>query len=314
MIHIALCFTDTTGSYYKHALVTVASILDNTSSPLCLHLIHDDTLSKHAATCFVELCKRHDQELRLHHAGEIPEATRDNVIAQFGKGALYRMLLPRLLEVDKVLYFDCDIVCLADVQEIFHYDISPNYLGAVAMESEQSANWQKRLRLTCGFCINTGVLLMNLDKIRDSMQDFEERLFAIIENFPTKIGDQDAINILYDTVSNAYLLLPGFCNLRTEQKDHSTWPLQNYYGNVIHFAGKKPWQTLTPPSLFYWKYYARLFPCEDVFEMMEHLEPYEHAYLFSFIMQKDKRRRMVNRCHNLVTKGLRKTLLQRICR
>ena len=62
MNHVALCFTDITGAYYKHALVTALSILDNTKKPLCLHLIHDDTLSGDATARFTDVCGNTDKK------------------------------------------------------------------------------------------------------------------------------------------------------------------------------------------------------------------------------------------------------------
>ena len=314
MNHVALCFTDTTGTYYKHALVAALSILDNTQKPLCLHLIHDDTLSGDAAARFTDVCGQYGQKICFYHAQDIPDATVGNVISKLSKGALYRTMLPKLLDVDTVLYFDCDTVCLAEIDDIFELDVTQHYLGAVVMDAEQGRSWASKLRLTCGFCINTGVLLMNLRKIRNDMPDYTEKLFSVVERFPGKIGDQGAVNILFDKTPGAYLFFPEFCNFRTEHEDHSVLPLREYYGKVIHFAGKKPWQVFTLPSLFYWKYYARLFPEEDVFAMMEKLDPYEYAYLFSFILQDDRRRRKVRRWHDFVVKGLWKTLQQKVRR
>lgn len=314
MIHVALCLTDTPGTYYKHALVTALSILDNTTSRICLHLVHDETFSQEAIRSFEAVFQQYGQEFRLYHANTIPQETINNIPASLGKGTLYKTMLPKLVSVDKILYLDCDIVCLVDVSKIFCFDISDHYLGAVKMEPWQGKKWIRNLKLTCGFCINAGVLLMNLDKIRKDIPDYEERLFSIGRNSPVKVGDQGATNLLFDKIPGAYFFLPGFCNLRTEQSDHSTWPLKNYYGNVVHFAGKKPWQVLTQPGLLYWKYYARLFPGEDVFERMEKLAPYEYACLLSFILRDDARRRKVQRGYEIEKNGFWGTLRKRLKR
>ena len=312
MIHVAICLTDPTGIYFKHALVAALSVLDNTQSPVCLHLVHDETFSDEALKLFQSVFAQHGQELRLYQAGDIPQETINNVPSFLGKGTLYKTMLPRLLPVEKALYLDCDVVCLADVKDVFSFDIAPNYLGAVKMDSQQGEKWVKNLGLACGFCINAGVLLMNLDKIRKDIPDYENRIFAIGRNALVKVGDQGATNLLFDGVPSAYFFLPEFCNLRTEQGDHSTWPLPEYRGNVIHFAGKKPWQTLTQPGFFYWKYYSRLFPDEDVFEKMEKLAPYEYAHLLSFILSNDKRRRKVRRSYEMQKKGFWQTLLKKL--
>lgn len=126
--------------------------------------------------------------------------------------------------------------------------------------------------------------------------------------------DQGALNLIFNPMPGAYLFLPEDCNFRTELGDHATWPLARYRGKVLHFAGKKPWQVLTQPALFYWKYYSRLFPSEDVFEQMEKLEPYEQAYLFSFILGNDGRRRRLRREYEIATQGLWNTIKKRLLR
>ena len=303
MIHVAICLTDTSGHYHKHALVTAASVLDNTKSGLCLHLVHDETLSPAAEKAFHDLCVRHGQMLRLHHAREIPEEVEGNVLTFLGKGTLYKTMLPSLLLEDKVLYLDCDIICLCDVATVFQFDISGYFLGAVKKGQKQALVWCKKLGLRSDFCINAGVLLMNLDKIRRDIPDYTERLFGVVRGNGTRIGDQGATNIFFDGKPDAYVFLPEFCNFLMEQGDNFTLPMKDYQGKILHFAGQKPWEVFSAPSVFYWKYYAALFPEEDVFARMEALEPYEYAHLFSFMLRKEPVRRMVNRLCEVESTG-----------
>lgn len=314
MIHVALCFTDPKGTYYKHALVTALSVLDNCRSPLCLHVVHDETLGEEQKALFADLCERHGQSIRFCHAGQIPEETVSNVPSFLGKGALFKTMLPSLIDEDKVLYLDCDIVCLADVATIFAFDLGEAFLGVAKMDREQGRNWARKLGLTCGFCINTGVLLMNLKKIRQEIPDFTTRVFEAARKARVKVGDQGAIALFFDTRPEAYTFLPEYCNLRTEQKDNALWPMADYQGQVIHFAGKKPWQTLSTPGLHYWKYYSRLFPDTDVFALLESLAPLEHNALYRHAAKNRRVLRWIARSAELSAKGLPAMLLGRLKR
>lgn len=311
MTHVAICLTDKTGAYYKHALVTAASVLDNAKGEVRLHLVHDETLSPAAEKAFQDLCARYGQTLHLHHAREIPEAAERNVPAFLGKGTLYKTMLPVLLRENKVLYLDCDIVCLCDVAEVFQFDVSEHFLGAVKMGREQGLKWSKKLGLTSDFCINAGVLLMNLEKIRREIPDYSDRLLDVVRTKNIPVGDQGATNTFFDGRPDAYHFLPEFCNFRTEQEDHATLPFRDYRGKIIHFAGRKPWEVFSAPAVFYWKYYAALFPEEDAFTRMEALEPYEYAPLFSFMMRHERVRRWVNRLYEISENGFLKTLKKR---
>ena len=44
VIHIALAFCDPKGTYCRHVSVVMASIFANTSSTVCIHIVHDNTL------------------------------------------------------------------------------------------------------------------------------------------------------------------------------------------------------------------------------------------------------------------------------
>ena len=45
-VHIALSVYDPSGSYSRHAGATIASVLKNTDSLICFHILHDSTLNK----------------------------------------------------------------------------------------------------------------------------------------------------------------------------------------------------------------------------------------------------------------------------
>ena len=310
--HVAICLSDSSGTYYKHALVTAASILDNAKGGICLHVVHDETLIPTAEEAFRNLCAGYNQQLVLHRVGDLPEGTARNVPPAFGRGAMYKMMLPELISEGKVLYLDCDTVCTCDVADIYAHDVSQKYLGAVKMGRKQGLKWCKMLGLKSNFCINSGVMLLNLDKIRKEIPRYTEDLLSVVKDWKKPIGDQEAISIFFDGNGEAYSFLPEACNFRIEQEDKATLPLPDYQGKILHFAGKKPWQVFSAPAVYYWKYYAMLFPQENVFEQMERLQPYEYAHLFSFIMRHEQLRRWVNRLFLIQQNGLWSTLMDRI--
>lgn len=312
VVHVALCFTDAAGRYYKHALVTALSVLDNAQGPVVLHLVHDGTVSSEAQAAFEGICGRYGQKLALYRAREISQETQKNIPAFLGKGTLYKTMLPELIQEDKVLYLDCDIICACDVANIFTHDVSGYYLGAVKMGQEQGLKWVRKLGLRSAFCINAGVLLMNLAKIRREIPEYTDRLLEVVRTARIQVGDQGATNIFFDGKADAYRFLPEFCNVRVEQQDNATLPMSGYRGKVIHFAGKKPWEVFSAPALWYWKYYSMAFPEEDVFALMEKLEPYEYAPLFSFVMRHERVRRWIGRLHEAEQKGWRAMLRRRM--
>ena len=97
-------------------------------------------------------------------------------------------------DLDKIIYLDCDIVVLNDLQSLWNFDVSD---VAVAMapdlsfEDKRSLN---RLGITTGYYLNSGVILMNLDYWRK--HDVQNRVISYILEKGDKLiyNDQDALN------------------------------------------------------------------------------------------------------------------------
>jgi lipopolysaccharide biosynthesis glycosyltransferase len=180
------------------------------------------------------------------------------------KTSLLKYYIAKVLpNLDKVLYVDSDILVLHDLNSIYKTDITGKYLAAVKDPSWFFENMHVvELNLDYrGFYFNSGVMLMNLKKIRD------DNLLAKLEdytnnNFRTYM-DQDALNVV---VENDVVLLPVEANTMNfffEHNDMKT--LGNFYNRdwksyedvfanatILHFASsKKPLGALADKFQFF---------------------------------------------------------------
>lgn len=87
--------------------------------------------------------------------------------------AYYRYLLPNLLkEESKILYLDIDILCRGKLGQLYNTDISKHYIAAVPDSYiERGYGRWKGFKKAVGLredetYVNSGLLLMNLEKIR----------------------------------------------------------------------------------------------------------------------------------------------------
>ena len=186
--------------------------------------------------------------------------------------------LPKL---DKVLYLDSDILVLRDLNELYQTDLADNYLAVVKDPSWFFENMHVlELHLEeRGFYFNTGVMLMNLAKIR------EDGVLAKLEEFTNNnfrtYMDQDAFNVV---VKDKVQLLPfedNAMNFFFEHVDLKT--MGDFYGRqwksyeevfapvtVLHFASsKKPLGAEAQHNQFFrmlqrlwYKYYTPLAPLD----------------------------------------------------
>ena len=170
------------------------------------------------------------------------------------KPTCYRLGLGKiLLQYEKCIYLDSDIIVCTDLAELFSTDLEGYYLGGVKDFdfNDPFQNHDERYKET-GLSaksnyINTGVLLMNLKKIR---QDKMTETFCAEIKKGYLFQDQDVLNI---TCRNKIRLLPVKYNLMNYlflfpgRKPYLIYPEEEFdeaknNPMIIHYAAHvKPW-------------------------------------------------------------------------
>ena len=175
----------------------------------------------------------------------------------FTKEMYYRLLASRMLpeSEDRVLYLDPDILIRGSVEEFYHLPFDGKML--IAMPDPPQTNdpkcpdnrphWQRLGIPESSTYVNSGVLLMNLKRMREENFDVS----GIFEIINEKSGDliypdQDAINVYFrDSMkiwNNLYNYNPGLL-----ANEVVKWGLSKKYRRrenpiIVHFMGPvKPW-------------------------------------------------------------------------
>jgi lipopolysaccharide biosynthesis glycosyltransferase len=165
--------------------------------------------------------------------------------ATLGPGESYmtycRILLPRLLNVKRLIYLDCDVLVFRDLAQLFDLELAPGKVLAAALDSEtlsladdsptiaDASNLPRE-----GAYFNCGVMLMNLDELRK--QDFFERAVEFLNSKSAyRFWDQSAINfLLYGQIEE----LPDYWN-------RASWRFDAQQNNdldcVLHYTTSAPW-------------------------------------------------------------------------
>lgn len=197
----------------------------------------------------------------------------------------YRTVVPYALKNhNKALVLDVDMVCLDDPAKLYFEDIDNYYAGAVkdtvyqgwlngfAPDTKQYAKDVLKLENPYNYC-NTGVILMNLDKIRKSMT--EDFVKGFINTHEFQIYEQDTLNVLYQ--NHMKFLHPRWnlfaytnygvkesINLSVHTDEQAYQAARNNPGFIHYAAHPKPW---TNPkcdlSVYFWKY-ARMSPLYEL--------------------------------------------------
>lgn len=112
--------------------------------------------------------------------------------------AIFKFDLPNIFpNLDKILYVDGDVLFQSDLINLYNEDISKNYAGVVIDYNGLTypSEFKKRLRVKNKYYFNSGMLLLNLKKLREDnipQKLIKYRLYK--NNF---YMDQDAFNVVF---------------------------------------------------------------------------------------------------------------------
>ncbi|HEM3164487.1 TPA: SP_1767 family glycosyltransferase [Streptococcus suis] len=164
---------------------------------------------------------------------------------QFPIESFSRFLLPELLiDLERILYLDVDILVHGNLMELFQTDLEGYALGAI-VEADIFKYYQWYLD-SLGFGPNdayfsSGVLLMDLDKMRQNGTTNQLITMAIDKARDYKFPDQDILNLYYK--GNFKQLSPAYnyTDVRKQNKELATDEIV-----IEHFNGDiKAWHAIT---------------------------------------------------------------------
>lgn len=254
LMNIVLAAND---GYMEHLAVTLVSILVNAnkSDSFKFYILSNDITERSKENLLrLKFFKNFEIEFL-----KIPEEDFAMLPENFHlkKQAYYRLKIPKLISEEKALYLDCDIIVRKSLAELYSKDISNVYAAVIEdIKFGKSTNNTEMLELhNISNYFNSGVMLLNLDKLRQESV-MESCLDFCIKN-PEKLFycDQDALNCVMDKF--CLFLEPKF-NFQY-QPYHK--PIKELYKNckkdivLTHFVSdQKPWD-LKPTLKFGLEYY-----------------------------------------------------------
>ncbi len=177
---------------------------------IAIAMAADARYAQHAAVAMVSIAAQaaHPEQIRFYFlADAVPYSNADReqlfVSGQLSPTAYTRLSLAEILpiEVERVLYLDCDIIVRDDIAQLWQYDLQGQALGAVKdfgiMASHKS--WAQKCRLMPlhdGMdYFNSGVLLLDLQMWRQ--EGYGQTLLDMVQKQRFPHHDQDALNLLF---------------------------------------------------------------------------------------------------------------------
>jgi lipopolysaccharide biosynthesis glycosyltransferase len=259
-INICMSFDD---NYLIPALTTLKSILKHTKSYINLYVLCDNRLSE---------TSRNIVKNNLSNNFNILFVDVDPGILNYmplnrtyiSINTYYRLLIHKLINVDKIIYLDSDLIVADDIRKLWDIDIKEFCIAGVL--DEGGVMQSRRLHLgTKSNYINAGVIILNIKEIKKL---YSNPLKSYLETYYYNrkyitLQDQDILNIIF---KDSILVLPLKWNVNgrifeVNELDHKyndddvKTALKDL--GIIHFTDrKKPWkfQATHPLKSIYWYY------------------------------------------------------------
>ena len=181
----------------------------------------------------------------------------------FTKANYYRLLIPKLISEDKILYLDADIVVKGSIDSLYESDIKDYYIGAIENPGFTRHN-ELKMDIRSKY-FNSGVMLMNLKKWRSS--ELANKVIEFVENNPKKIEfvDQCGLNSI---INGAWMEFSPKYNQQSVIFEENFVAKYNCFNSdeldealkapvIIHYTGSsKPWHLRNkhPYKYLYWRY------------------------------------------------------------
>jgi|GEM_PF-1229690 len=253
-ITIAISIYDPTGSYARHVGVTLASIFANTRNPICAYVLTDETLNLENRKKLITIAERFNQNIIFIDVILPNDWQNINTGQLYTKAILYRLLLPDLLQEHRVIYLDCDIIVDMDIQKLWNIPLHGQPLAAAKDQGIRKLHKDLQqkvhsLGVSLDTYFNSGVLVFDLDKIRDEYHLVTKFNEFLCLNANSILLDQDFLNWLfhesYEQLHPSFNILVGYAESRYFLKGQQ----------ILHFTPIKSWKMpFCGIGLEYWKY------------------------------------------------------------
>lgn len=265
---------NTDDKYLQHAMAMLCSLFENNKKhDIDVHVLMK-ALSDKSQAYINDLSKHYGNDVFFYNVDEeILEGVQFRKKRPLSMAAYYRLLLSSILpdHVDKVLYLDCDMIVMRDIQEIFMIELDGYALAATLDDFPYSQQHRLQLHMEVGertFC--SGIMLVNLDYWRKNNVEPYLLEYAKRHREVVYLHDQDVLNYYF---KKKWFLLPPKWNHRVGNLRAINTPIYKKFDRIdyavspmiYHYAAFKikPWYNVPTPEKGLYIRYLKLSGFND---------------------------------------------------
>ena len=193
-------------NYAPFLCVSIKSILANVSDEYFIKVyILNTGLSDYNKQNIIEIAEENSSNIDIEYVdvADRLDLLKDKTYLRdyYTNAIYYRIFIPSLFpQYDKILYIDCDIVCLEDISKLYNVELGNNIVAAVHEEAMSSfdcfgAYSEDFLDVPKMEYFNSGLLLINTKEyIKESIET--KFINLMLEHKFEVAPDQDYLNVI----------------------------------------------------------------------------------------------------------------------
>ncbi|GBG94184.1 universal stress protein A [Ligilactobacillus salitolerans] len=122
------------------------------------------------------------------------EANTDSPDSAIKENTYYRLELPELVDCDRILYLDSDMICTGSLVDLWHEDLNGNVIGGVEDQGYVDRLTEMHVPHDKNLYFNGGLLLFDTKKWREENVTEKVRQYIVEHSDNLIYQDQDALN------------------------------------------------------------------------------------------------------------------------
>ena len=218
-IHIVMSI-DNNGIYIS--LVSMTSALENNNKEkniLIYHLLLSHDFNKKKIEYFESLKEKYDFRINYYI---IPNIFNKYKKWRYSSTIYFKLLIPLIFpDYERIIFLDADTLIFKDISEMFNLPFNDNYVLGYPFHTP----WMVTINgKHPKIYINSGVLLININKIRKDYKDIELIQFTLKNSEKLFFPEQDGMNYIFHEKIGLLPLKYGiylYGNITEYQKEYS---------------------------------------------------------------------------------------------
>lgn len=249
----------------RGAGVSICSICkNNPEQNIIFHALCSD-LQQDDVDKLKQTALQYNTTIILYFINKNADILKNIVRSTFPITIWYRILLPYILDYQKILYLDSDIINLKPLKELFQINMNDYCLLAVPDLEKTQDERISSLNLKTDTYFNSGVLMINVPKWLNN--DISNQILNTARIYDNQLilPDQDALNIVFQKSNSVFYLDKKYNRVALWKEKNIKEKLAETV--LLHFVQTKPWQEA-------WLYEKRPY-IENLYAQYEALSPWK---------------------------------------